>query len=42
MDLRHLLAHEVAAGIIATGIEGAYDAVSCSTAGNYPSMGVSQ
>lgn len=42
MDLRHLLAHEVAAGIIATGIEGAYDSVSCSTAGNYPSMGVSQ
>lgn len=28
MDLRHLLAHEVAAGIIATGIEGAYDSVS--------------
>nr|DAL13028.1 MAG TPA_asm: hypothetical protein [Caudoviricetes sp.] len=42
MDLRHLLAHEVAAGIIATGIEGAYDSVSCSTADNYPSMGVSQ
>lgn len=42
MDLRHLLAHEVAAGIITTGIEGVYDSVSCSTAGNYPSMGVSQ
>lgn len=42
MDLRHLLAHEIAAGIISTGIEGVYSSVSCSTAGNYPSMGVSQ
>lgn len=42
MDLRYLLAHEVAAGIISTGIEGVYGSVSCSTAGNYPSMGVSQ
>ena len=42
MDLRHLLAKEIADGIIATGVEGAFDSVSCSTAGNYPSMGVSQ
>ena len=42
MDLRHLLAHEVAAGIIATGIEGGYDSVAKSTAYDYPSVGVSQ
>lgn len=42
MDLRHLLAKEIADGIIATGVEGGFDSVSCSTAGNYPSMGVSQ
>ena len=42
MDLRHLLAKEIADGIIATGVEGSFDSVSCSTAGNYPSMGVSQ
>ena len=42
MDLRHLLAQEIADGIIATGVEGGFDSVSCSTAGNYPSMGVSQ
>lgn len=36
------LAKEIALGIIKTGVEGAYDSVSCSTAGNYPSMGVSQ
>ena len=42
MDLRHLLAKEIADGIIVTGVEGSFDSVSCSTAGNYPSMGVSQ
>lgn len=42
MDLRHLLAKEIADGIIATGVEGGFDSVSCSTAGNYPSIGVSQ
>lgn len=42
MDLRHLLAKEIADGIIATGVEGGFDSVSRSTAGNYPSMGVSQ
>lgn len=42
MDLRHLLAKEIADGIIATGVEGGFDSISCSTAGNYPSMGVSQ
>ena len=42
MDLRHLLAKEIADGIVATGVEGGFDSVSCSTAGNYPSMGVSQ
>ena len=42
MDLRHILAKEIADGIIATGVEGTFDSVSCSTAGNYPSMGVSQ
>ena len=42
MDLRHLLAKEIADGIIATGVEGGFVSVSCSTAGNYPSMGVSQ
>lgn len=42
MDLNHLLAKEIAEGIIATGVEGKYNSVSCSTAGNYPSMGVSQ
>ena len=36
------LALEGAKAIISTGIEGAYDSVSCSTAGDYPSMGVSQ
>lgn len=42
MDLRHLLAKEIADGIIATGVEGAYDSVAKSTAYSYPSMGVSQ
>lgn len=36
------LAQEVALGIVKTGIEGGFDSVSCSTAGDYPSMGVSQ
>ncbi len=36
------LAKEIALGIIRTGVEGGYDSVSCSTAGDYPSMGVSQ
>lgn len=42
MDLRHILAKEIADGIITTGIEGGFDSVTCSTAGNYPSLGVSQ
>lgn len=36
------LALEIAKGIIQTGVEGSFDSVSCSTAGDYPSMGVSQ
>lgn len=36
------LAHEIAQGLINTGIEGGYDSVSCSTAGDYPSLGCSQ
>lgn len=36
------LAHEIALGLINTGIEGNYDSVECSTAGDYPSIGVSQ
>lgn len=36
------LAKEIAKGIINTGVEGDYGSVSCSTAGDYPSMGVSQ
>lgn len=36
------LARAIARGIVDTGVEGPYDAVSCSTAGDYPSMGVSQ
>lgn len=36
------LAIEIARGIGKTGIEGAYNSVSCSTAGDYPSMGFSQ
>ena len=42
MDIREILANEIAKGLIATGVEGPYDAVSCSTAGDYPSMGCSQ
>jgi len=36
------LAFEIAKGIGTTGVEGGYGSVSCSTAGDYPSMGVSQ
>lgn len=36
------LAREIARGLIETGVEGGYDAISCSTAGDYPSIGVSQ
>ena len=36
------LAKEIALGIIETGVEGSYGSVSCSTAGDYPSMGISQ
>ena len=36
------MARYIAQGLIETGIEGGYDAVSCSTAGDYPSLGVSQ
>lgn len=36
------LANEIANGIIETGVESGFDGVSCSTAGDYPSMGVSQ
>lgn len=39
---REQLAEEIAKGIINTHIEGDYDTVTCSTAGNYPSIGVSQ
>lgn len=36
------LAKEIANGIISTGVEGAFNSVSRSSAGDYPSMGVSQ
>jgi hypothetical protein len=36
------LAYEIARGIGCTGVEGGYGSISCSTAGDYPSMGVSQ
>ncbi|WP_094603470.1 hypothetical protein SPSIL_015290 [Sporomusa silvacetica DSM 10669] len=36
------LAYEIAKGLIATGVEGGYGAVTCSTAGDYPSLGASQ
>ena len=39
---REEMARYIAQGLIETGIEGGYDAVSCSTAGDYPSRGVSQ
>lgn len=36
------LAQEIANGLIDGGFEGGFDAVSCSTAGDYPSLGCSQ
>ena len=36
------LAKEIAKGLINTGVEGGFNAVSCSTAGDYPSIGCSQ
>lgn len=36
------LALEIAKGLVETGVEGPYDCVTCSTAGDYPSMGCSQ
>lgn len=39
---REEMARYIAQGLIETGIEGGYDAVSCSTAEDYPSLGVSQ
>lgn len=36
------LAYEIARGIGQTEVEGNYGSVSCSTAGNYPSIGISQ
>ncbi|WP_378955504.1 hypothetical protein [Pelosinus sp. sgz500959] len=36
------LAYEIAKGIGVTSIEGKYGSVTCSTAGDYPSMGISQ
>ncbi|MDO4920910.1 MAG: hypothetical protein Q4E64_03665 [Phascolarctobacterium sp.] len=42
MEIRDILAKEIARGIIATGVEGAYDSVACSTAYSYPSIGISQ
>ena len=39
---REELARAIADGIIATHVEGEFDSVSCSTAGDYPSIGISQ
>ena len=36
------LAQAIAKGLVETGVEGPYDCVTCSTAGDYPSMGCSQ
>ena len=36
------LAREVAKGLVNTGVEGGFESVSCSTAGDYPSIGCSQ
>ena len=36
------IAKQIANGLVSTGIEGGTDAVSCSTAGDYPSLGCSQ
>lgn len=42
MNLKQVLAEEIALGIINTGVEGPFDAVAKSTAFDYPSIGVSQ
>lgn len=39
---RAVLAGLIARGIAETGIEGNYSSISCSTAGDYPSLGISQ
>ncbi|MBO6292111.1 MAG: hypothetical protein J6N51_07635 [Selenomonas sp.] len=39
---RQEIAFEIAKGLVETGIEGGYNAVSCSTGGDYPSIGCSQ
>lgn len=36
------LGREIAIGLVNTGVEGGYGSVSCSTAGDYPSMGCQQ
>lgn len=36
------LAQEIARGLIETGVEGPFDCVTCSTCGDYPSIGCSQ
>ena len=36
------IAKAIAMGLISTGVEGGYDAVTCSTAEDYPSIGCSQ
>lgn len=42
MDWNKCIAREIAKGLINTGVEGAYDSVTKSTAYDYPSIGVSQ
>lgn len=42
MELKQAIAEEIANGIVSTGVEGPFDAVSKSSAGDYPSIGVSQ
>ena len=39
---REELAHEIAVGLIETGVEGVFESISRSTAGDYPSIGISQ
>ena len=39
---KHEIAYEIARGLLETGVEGGYEAVSCSTGGDYPSIGCSQ
>lgn len=36
------IAHEIAKGLIETGVEGGFDTISCSTGGDYPALGCSQ